>query len=156
MRITQLVGHIDDPHSPYRDADGQIAVHCERVHLDNDALRSRVQRITTDHGREFGLMLPMGHPPLKDGDILHADNNGIVLVQAAASDVLVISPRSVQEMGVVAHTLGNRHLPAQFLDGTMIVQFDSTVVDYLEHVQVPYRREERVMPTPFRHAEHTH
>ena len=30
------------------------------------------------------------------------------------------------------------------------------LVAYLEHVGVPFERQDRVMPVPFRHSEHTH
>ena len=80
-----------------------------------------------------------------------------------ATDVLVIAPRTITEMGVTAHGLGNRHLQAQFFDTSseygaevMVVQFDHTVTQYLDEHGVPYERQERVMPVPFRHAEHTH
>ena len=38
----------------------------------------------------------------------------------------------------------------------MVVQYDHTVEEFLTHHAVPYSRDERVMPVPFRHAEHTH
>ena len=85
------------------------------------------------------------------------------MVRVEASDVLVISARSILEMAIVAHTLGNRHLQAQFFGAdseygaeVMVVQYDHTVQAYLDSVQVPYERQERVMPVPFRHSEHTH
>jgi urease subunit beta len=59
--------------------------------------------------------------------------------------------------------LGNRHLQAQFFDAAseygaqvMVCQYDHTVEEYLKHVGAPYDRQERVMPVPFRHAEHSH
>ena len=86
-----------------------------------------------------------------------------IVVQVLPTDVLVIGARSITEMAFVAHSLGNRHLQAQFFDEdseygaqVMVVQYDHTVQDFLEHHGVPYSRQERVMPVPFRHAEHTH
>ena len=38
----------------------------------------------------------------------------------------------------------------------MVVQYDHTVVQYLDAVGVPYERQDRIMPVPFRHSEHTH
>ena len=38
----------------------------------------------------------------------------------------------------------------------MVCQYDHTVEDYLKLVGAPYDRQERVMPVPFRHAEHSH
>jgi urease accessory protein len=87
----------------------------------------------------------------------------MIVVSVLPTDVLVIAPRTIHEMGVVAHSLGNRHLQAQFFDAeseygadTMVCAYDHTVEDYLIHVGVPFSRQERVMPVPFRHAEHSH
>ena len=84
-------------------------------------------------------------------------------VLTLSTDVLVISARSLREMAFVAHSLGNRHLPAQFFDAdgpfgrdAMVVQYDHTVEDFLRAHDVPHERQERVMDVPFRHAEHTH
>ena len=38
----------------------------------------------------------------------------------------------------------------------MVVRYDHTVAEYLDHVGVAYERQDRVMPVPFRHSEHTH
>ena len=142
------------------------SLHVEKVVLPSADLVKRIQRVTTDHGREIGLRLAAapGHDgDLKDGDILLQDDTGVVAVAVLPSDVLVIAPRTITEMGVTAHSLGNRHLQAQFFDAgseygaeVMVVQYDHTVQHYLDHHQVPYERQERVMPVPFRHAEHTH
>ncbi len=131
--------------------------------MPSDLLVKRIQRLKTDHNREVGLRLPSGSPDLADGDILfHKDGNAVVL-RVEASDVLVIQARSILEMAMVAHSLGNRHLQAQFFDKNseygaevMVVQYDHTVENYLMAVGVPYERQKRVMPTPFRHSEHTH
>ena len=137
--------------------------HKEKVVLASALLVKRIQRVTTDHGKELGIRLPAGSPDLRDGDILAVEEKNLIVVSVLPSDVLVIAPRSIHEMGVVAHSLGNRHLQAQFFDAAseyaaevMVCQYDHTVEDYLKHVGVPYDRQERMMPVPFRHAEHTH
>jgi urease accessory protein len=159
--VDRIVGNLAD--LPQEERDG---LHVEKVVLAGADLVKRIQRVTTDHGREIGLRLvaaPGRDGDLRDGDILLRDATGVVAVAVLPSDVLVIAPRTLAEMGVTAHSLGNRHLQAQFFDAdseygaeVMVVQFDHTVQDYLDHHQVPYERQDRVMPVPFRHAEHTH
>lgn len=137
-------------------------LHSEKVVLPSAALVKRIQRVTTDHGREIGIRLAPG-PDLKDGDILLRNEKEIIVVSVLPTDVLVIAATSIFEMAQVAHALGNRHLQAQFFDTdseyqaeVMVVQYDHTVEDFLKHHHTPYQRQERVMPVPFRHAEHTH
>ena len=146
MIITTIDGNLEEL------TDEQIAAtHVEKVILPLEALRKKVQRVVTDHGREFGLRLD-GPGDLRYGDILLRDDHGLVVVAVESSEVLVIAPESIGEMGVVAHTLGNRHLPAQFL----VIQYDHTAEHYLDHAGVRYLRTTMTMPVPFHHAEHTH
>lgn len=156
MLITEIKGNIHQDPLP----DGS---HLEVVTIPSDHLVKRIQRVRTDHDRELGIRLPGGSPDLQDGDILAVEEGNTIVLRVEASDVLVIRARSVLEMAVVAHSLGNRHLQAQFFDAdseyraeVMVVQYDHTVVSYLDSVGVPYERQDRVMPTPFRHSEHTH
>jgi urease accessory protein len=159
--VEKIVGNLAD--LPPEERDG---LHVEKVVLASADLVKRIQRVTTDQGREIGLRLaraPGREGDLKDGDILLRDATGVVAVAVLPSDVLVIAPRTLAEMGVTAHSLGNRHVQAQFFYAdseygaeVMVVQYDHTVQDYLDRHQVPYERQDRVMPVPFRHAEHTH
>jgi len=156
MLIMEIRGNIHETPLPE-------GMHIETVTIPSDQLVKRIQRVRTDHDREVGIRLPLNSPDLQDGDVLHLDDNIAIVVRVEASDVLVIQARSIREMAVVAHGLGNRHLQAQFFDKdseygaeVMVVQYDHTVVQYLDLVGVPYDRQERVMPTPFRHDEHTH
>ncbi|WFP17061.1 urease accessory protein UreE [Citricoccus muralis] len=141
--------------------------HVEKVALDSADLVKRIQRLETDHGRELGLRLPADAEDLRDGDILYLDDAGerghAIVVSVLPTEVLVISAQSIVEMAFIAHSLGNRHLQAQFFGAdseygseVMVVQDDHTVRDFLDHHQAYYERQQRVMPTPFRHAAHTH
>lgn len=135
----------------------------ERLVLTNLDLTKRIQRGTTDAGREIGLRLSNSVRELHSGDILVNEDDLLITVYVEASDVLVIRADSIYEMAFVAHSLGNRHLQAQFFDAdsdygqaVMVVQYDHTVEDFLKSVNAPYTREQRVMPEAFRHAEHSH
>lgn len=130
-------------------------------------LDKRIQRLEIAGGVELGLKLKHGHPILREGDVLVANEDRVFVVKIAPTDVLVITPQDIHQMGFVAHSLGNRHLPAQFTkpgeltgelagEAAMIVQYDHTVVAFLEEHGIEYQRTELVPPVPFRHAGHTH
>lgn len=159
MIVSSIQGNI---HSP-QGAELIAGKHIEKITLPAADFVKRIQRLTTDHGTVIGLNLPTGAPDLSDGDILQISADNAIVVTQLPTDVLVIAPASIKEMGVVAHNLGNRHLPAQFFDdnseyhaNVMVVQYDHTVAEFLDHLGVTFTREQRTMPTPFRHAEHTH
>lgn len=158
MIVTEIIGNRHD-----LSEEELSTVTQDFLSLGNLELVKRIFRGHTEAGEEIGLRLPPSSPELRDGDILARDNERIIFVRVKPTDVLVIQPESIEEMGRVAHNLGNRHLQAQFFGadteygrGVMVVQYDHTVEDFLKHVGVNYVREDHVMPRAFRHAEHTH
>ena len=160
MIIDKVLGNLHEIPQDWVEYEG---LHHENLVLPSAQLVKRILRATTDHGTEIGIRLPPGSGDLRDGDILQITETNMIVVSVLPTDVLVISPGSIHEMGVVAHSLGNRHLQAQFFDAgsdygseVMVCAYDHTVEDYLKHVGVPYNRQERVLPVPFRHAEHSH
>ncbi|WP_422935761.1 urease accessory protein UreE [Sinomonas sp. P47F7] len=165
MIVTEILGNVHDGGA----SAAYEGHHRERVVLPSADLARRILRVRSDHGTELGIRLPAGAPDLRDGDILAAqppegDSRGnVIVVSVEATDVLVIAPRTIGEALFAAHSLGNRHLQAQFFDATseygaevMVCQYDHTVQDFLDRHGIPFSREERVMAVPFRHAEHTH
>lgn len=129
--------------------------HIERVFMESDALLKRVQRVTTDHGNELGIRLKE-NKSLEDGDVLYMDENNMIIVTVTPDDLLTIMPTSIQQMGEIAHQLGNRHLPAQFEGKLMLVQYDYLVEELLQKLEVPYKREKRKVKQAFRHIGHRH
>ena len=120
-----------------------------------DDLVKRIQRVTTDHGKEVGIRLKEPKD-LIDGDILYMDEHNMIVISVMNDDLLVIQPANIKQMGEIAHQLGNRHLPAQFEGEDMLVQFDYLVQELLEQLDVPYSRQIRKVKKAFRHIGHHH
>ncbi|QIZ69046.1 urease accessory protein UreE [Geobacillus subterraneus] len=129
--------------------------HIERVYMASDDLVKRIQRVVTDHGREIGIRLKEAKE-LVDGDVLWMDEHNAIVVSVLPDDLLVIQPVSMKQMGEIAHQLGNRHLPAQFEEGEMLVQYDYLVEELLQQLGIPYKREKRKVKQAFRHIGHRH
>ncbi|MET3317852.1 UNVERIFIED_ORG: urease accessory protein [Peribacillus simplex] len=129
--------------------------HIEKVYLESAHLMKRIQRVKTDHGNELGIRLKE-HRDLLAGDILYMDDKNMIVIDVLSDDLLVISPRSIKEMGTIAHQLGNRHLPAQFEEDDMLVQYDYLVEELLQELGIPFKREERKVKQAFRHIGHSH
>src|SRR5690606_25514724 len=129
--------------------------HIEKVYLESAHLVKRIQRVKTDHGNEIGIRLKE-HRDLLAGDVLYMDDKNMIVIDVLSDDLLVISPRNIKEMGTIAHQLGNRHLPAQFEENDMLVQYDYLVEELLQDLGIPYKREERKVKQAFRHIGHSH
>lgn len=129
--------------------------HIEKVYLESAYLVKRIQRVKTDHGNELGIRLKETRE-LVAGDVLFMDDKNMIVIDVLSDDLIVISPRSIEEMGNIAHQLGNRHLPAQFESDHMLVQYDYLVEELLQELGIPYTREDRKVKKAFRHIGHSH
>ncbi|KOO47213.1 urease accessory protein UreE [Viridibacillus arvi] len=129
--------------------------HMEKVYLESAHLMKRIQRVKTDHGNELGIRLKAPRD-LVSGDVLYMDEKNMIVIDVLSDDLLVISPRDIKEMGTIAHQLGNRHLPAQFEENDMLVQYDYLVEELLQELGIPFKREDRKVKQAFRHIGHSH
>lgn len=129
--------------------------HKEKVYLESAHLVKRIQRVKTDHDREIGIRLK-NPKDLEAGDVLFMDDENMIIIDVLSDDLLVIKPRDMNEMGTIAHQLGNRHLPAQFQGNDMLVQYDYLVEELLQEMDIPFAREERKVQKAFRHIGHSH
>ena len=150
MIFNQIKGNI-------RDIENINNYHIEKIFINSDDTLKRILRVTSDHNNEYGIALDKNEE-LKDGDILLNDGKNLVVIKVNGEDVLVIKPDNITEMGIIAHSLGNRHLQAQFNDGKMIIQYDSLVEEELKRDKINYSRENLKLEKAFRHVEfgHTH
>ena len=133
----------------------EIHCHIERIYLESDELLKRVLRVTSDHGHEYGISLPKGSE-MKDGDILFNDGHNIIVISVKEDDVIVITPRDINEMGEIAHNLGNKHLPVQIEDGKIIIQYDYLIEKFLQDLKVNFERKNMKLKQAFRHVDHSH
>jgi len=147
MILDKILGNIKDMED--------IHCHVERIYLESDELLKRVLRVTSDHGHEYGISLPKGSE-MRDGDILFNDRHNMVVISVKEDDVIVITPRDINEMGEVAHNLGNKHLPVQIEDGKIIIQYDYLVEKFLQNLQVNFERKNMKLKQAFRHVDHSH
>lgn len=147
MILDKILGNIKDMED--------IHCHVERIYLESDELLKRVLRVTSDHGHEYGISLPKGSE-MRDGDILFNDGHNMVVISVKEDDVIVITPRDINEMGEVAHNLGNKHLPVQIEDGKIIIQYDYLVEKFLQDLQVNFERKKMKLKQAFRHVDHSH
>ncbi len=79
--------------------------HLDKILISSELLLKRVQKLYSESGFEIGVSLDSGET-LKNGDILYEDENRIVYIEVLPEEVIVITPKSIKEMGIIAHNLG--------------------------------------------------
>ncbi|BCF97947.1 urease accessory protein UreE [Paraburkholderia sp. PGU19] len=102
---------------------------------------------TLDSGEEVALLLPRG-TVLRDGDVLVADDGGLVRVVAAPESVLVVRAPDVLTLTRAAYHLGNRHTPVEVGTDYLKLEYDPVLADMLkrlgalvDQVEMPFQPE---------------
>jgi urease accessory protein len=87
------------------------------------------QKLVTMQGCDIALALPTGSR-LQAGDLLPVPG-GWIAVELALEDVLLVRPRSLQEIALVAYQIGNRHLPLEIGDHGLKTLYEPVLETYL-------------------------
>nr|WP_084072811.1 urease accessory protein UreE [Pandoraea pulmonicola] len=100
-----------------------------------DARSKSRLRATLATGEEVALFLPRG-TVLRGGDVLVADDGGLIRVEAAPETVLLVSAASPLALTRAAYHLGNRHTPVEVGDGYLKLEYDPVLRDMLLRLDV--------------------
>ncbi|WP_321961174.1 urease accessory protein UreE [Paraburkholderia sp. J7] len=113
---------------------------------------------TLDTGEEVGVVMPRG-TVLRDGDMLVADDGGLVRVIAAAESVLRVRAPDRLTLTRAAYHLGNRHTPVEVGAEELKLEADPVLEDMLkrlgaqvERVQLPFQPESGAYGGGHRHG----
>jgi len=94
---------------------------------------------TLDSGEEVGVALPRG-TVLRDGDMLVADDGGLVRVIAAAQSVLLVRAPERLTLMRAAYHLGNRHTPVEVSIDALKLEADPVLEDMLKRLGAQVER----------------
>lgn len=70
--------------------------------------------------------------------------------------VFIVTADTMSEIGKIAHSLGNRHIPAQFKDGKMLLQYDERIEKILKSSHIEYKLDEVSLKVAFRDIDYDH
>jgi urease accessory protein len=114
----------------------------DTITLDRQSRYRRRLVLKTDSGRE--LMLDLAEATyLADGDGLLLRDGGIVLVKAAAEDLMKIHAADALALARIAWHLGNRHTPAQITPSAILIQPDHVLAEMVEGLGAHVHRVKR-------------
>jgi len=94
---------------------------------------------TLDSGEQVGVVLPRG-TVLKDGDVLVADDGGLVRIVAAAERVLLVRAADRLTLTRAAYHLGNRHTPVELGDEMLKLEADPVLEAMLKQLGASVER----------------
>ena len=126
----------------------------ESIVLASADLARHRQRVKTDAGREVGISLPHGMT-LKDGDVLHLDDEVAIVIRQAEEDLLRIHPRTPEEFGFMGYQVGNLHRAAMIDHHGIAVLYDKAIEALAQRHHVPCERVPGTF-TPAQNHGHSH
>jgi urease accessory protein len=119
----------------------------DRITLSYDERHRRRLRFLAEGGTEFLLDLPRT-TVLRAGDGLRLEDGRVILVAAADEPLLEVMTADSEQLARLAWHIGNRHLPAQIVNGRILIREDSVIEEMLKglgasvrHVAEPFTPE---------------
>lgn len=91
----------------------------------------RIQRKHTRQGMEIAIRFLKEGQRLQQGDILFQNEEKVVVVDILPSDAIVVTPRSLLEMGSVCYEIGNKHLPVFIQNDQVLIPFEEPIFRWL-------------------------
>jgi len=110
----------------------------DRVALTWEQRQKSRQKLVTMQGCDIALALPTGSR-LQGGDLLPVPG-GWIAVEFALEDVLLVRPRSLQEIALVAYQIGNRHLPLEIGDDGLKTLYEPVLETYFKRQGIAVER----------------
>ena len=129
--------------------------HIETCMVKSDDLMKRILRVTSDHGNDYGIRLAEDSEGLENGSAFKIGHHRLLVLSVIPDEIIKIVPKDIDEMGVLAHMLGNLHKPVQVEAGKITLLFDPVVVKTLDQKQVEYTVEKAQLAEPLRYVDLT-
>jgi urease accessory protein len=111
--------------------------------------RKRIIHKETKQGRAVCIKFLRENPDLKEGDIIHQDENITIAVEINPCECIVINPSNALEIAAICYEIGNRHLPLFYDADELLVPFDVPLYNLLVTLGYVVKKEERKVNRSF-------
>ncbi len=120
----------------------------EWVDMDSDQCQRSRWKTLSDKGRVVLIDLPR-HTGLADQDILYADQEIFIVARMKAQKVLVMQPKTPEEMGTLCYHIGNLHQPCWVKEGQVFTPNETFLKDLAQSLGILVVEEYCVLPQGF-------
>lgn len=145
MILTEIFGNV-------KDIPNIADYHIETAMVKSDDLLKSILRVTSDHGRDYGIRLEDETQSLENGTAFLLGEGKLLVLSVVPDEVIIITPKDIDEMGTVAHMLGNLHKPVQVKGGKITLLMDEVVVKTLKEEGVSYTVEKMQLDEPMKYV----
>lgn len=144
MILTEVYKNVDDI-SNLQD------FHVETAMVKSDDLLKKVLRVTSDHGHDYGIRLD--DDVLENGSAFKLSDKELLVLSVIPDEMMVVTPTDIDNMGELAHMLGNLHKPIQVSEGKISLLFDKVVAQTLDKKHIPYEIKKVQLTEPLRYVD---
>lgn len=92
---------------------------------------------------------------MESGSAFKIGEKRLLVISVIPDEMIVVKPKNIDEMGVIAHLLGNLHKPVQVKDGTISLLLDKVVVNTLDKRHADYEIKQIKLDEPLKYADLT-
>ena len=131
MIFTEIFGNLSELTNPEQ-------YHVETAMVKSDDLAKSILRVTSDHQHDFGIRLEDDDAKLENGTIFKIDDHHLLALSVIPDEMITITPKNIDEMGIIAHTLGNLHKPVRVKDGKISLLYDKIIIQNLDKLGADY------------------
>lgn len=149
MIFEKVIGNLND-------LDDLSNYEIEYLEIPHELLAKDLLRVTSNKKNEYGVSIDHKKTPLQNGDIFFNEGNKIVALSVLPTKMIVIKPNNIDEMGTIAHLLGNSHKPVLIENGQIILEIDPVVENILKERNIDYQIKEIILNKSLKHVNLSH
>ena len=90
---------------------------------------------------------------LKNGTAFLLSDKELLVLNVIADKMIVIVPKDINQMGILAHMLGNLHKPVRIAKGEISLLYDKVVAQTLDSKNIPYETRDIQLSEPLHYAD---
>ena len=91
----------------------------------------RIQRKTSVGGMEIAIRFLKEGQRLRQSDIVFMNEQKAVVVHIIPCEAIVVSPKTMLEMGTICYEIGNKHLPLFIQENQVLIPFEEPLFRWL-------------------------
>lgn len=124
MVVSHIIGNISN-----YPIDGKVI---DPLELEWFERPKKIQRKQSNAGQEIAIKLLSEKQQLHQGDIVYEDDKKLIVVHIKLCEAIVLTPKTMLEMGTICYEIGNKHLPLFIEENQVMMPFEMPMFGWLE------------------------
>lgn len=110
----------------------------------------RILHKQTSCGQKISIKFLQENPDWKEGDLVFADEDNLIVVEIIPCDAIVIIPSTIMEAAAISYEIGNKHLPLFYFENELLIPYDPPLFRLLQASGYIMKIEKRKLENPLK------